>query len=65
MLLFFPTSITKIIIENSNKYGKELHGDKHLEIDEDLLLAFLAVLILAGVYNKYVNTYIQKLKYHK
>ncbi|XP_039951550.1 uncharacterized protein LOC120768861 [Bactrocera tryoni] len=49
-LLLFPSSLSKIIIENSNNYGKYLHGSNHLEIDEELFHAYLGILLLAGVY---------------
>jgi len=47
-LLFFPPSIENLILDNSNCYGRAIHGDKHIEIDSKLLHAYLAVLILSG-----------------
>ncbi|XP_036334675.1 uncharacterized protein LOC118745257 [Rhagoletis pomonella] len=48
-LLLFPPSLSKIVIDNSNYYGKYIHGSNHIEIYEDLFHAYLAVLLLAGV----------------
>jgi len=49
-LLFFPTPIEKIMIENTNNFGCEKFKDKHKELDRSLLHAYIGVLILAGVY---------------
>lgn len=49
-LCFFPPQIERIIIENTNNYGKLKFYDKWTDIDEDTLRAYIAVLILAGVY---------------
>lgn len=49
-LVFFPPHIEKIILENTNKFGREFGGENHFDVDADLLHAYFAVLILAGVY---------------
>ncbi|XP_055388890.1 piggyBac transposable element-derived protein 4-like [Condylostylus longicornis] len=49
-LLYFPKQIEKIIIENSNAFGQAKYGLQHIEIDSNLLYAYIGVLILAGVY---------------
>lgn len=49
-LLFFPPPIERIVIENTNKHGRIKFGAKWTDIDEDALRAYIAVLILAGVY---------------
>lgn len=48
-LLFFPPQLEKIIIENTNIYGRLKYQDKWMDIDEATLQAYIAVLILAGV----------------
>lgn len=55
-LLFFPPTIEKIIIENTNKYGRVKFSNKWRDMDEATLRAYIAVLILAGVY-RYVDTF--------
>lgn len=52
-LCFFPPPIERII-ENTNRYGRVKFSDKLTDIDEDTLRAYIAVLILAGVY-RYVH----------
>lgn len=54
-LLFFPPPIERIVIENTNKHGRIKFGAKWTDIDEDALRAYIAVLILAGVY-RYVHS---------
>ena len=49
-LLFFTPQIEKRILDNSNAYGASKHGDQHIEIDFNLLRAYIGVLILSGVY---------------
>lgn len=56
-LLFFPPPIENIILKWSNAYAKAQCGDKYIEIDSNLLHAYIAVLILAGVYRCVANMY--------
>lgn len=49
-LLFFPPPIEDIILENTNAYGRSLHGENFTDVTRELLHAYIAVLILAGVY---------------
>lgn len=49
-LLFLPPPMQKIIIDNTNAFGRSLNQESHIELDIDLLHAYMAVLILAGVY---------------
>ncbi|XP_031617441.1 piggyBac transposable element-derived protein 4-like [Contarinia nasturtii] len=49
-LLFFPSPVENIILKNSNAYAKATYGENAIEIDSNLLHAYIAVLILAGVY---------------
>lgn len=55
-LLFFPPPLEKIIIENTNMYGRVKFEGKWKDIDEATLRAYIAVLILAGVC-RYVYLY--------
>lgn len=55
-LLFFQPPIERIIIEYTNKNGRFKYGDKWEDIDVDLLRAYVAVLILAGVC-RYVHSF--------
>lgn len=54
-LCFLPPSIERIIVENTNIYGKVKFDDKWTDIDEDTFRAYIAILILAGVY-RYVHS---------
>lgn len=54
--LFFPPALEKIIVENTNKYGRIKFANKWEDIDEDTLRAYIAVLILAGLF-RYVFLY--------
>lgn len=49
-LLFFPPPVENIILKNSNAYAKVTYKDNAIEIDSNSLHAYIAVLILAGVY---------------
>lgn len=49
-LLFFPSPIENVILKWSNEYAKSKCGDDYIEIDSNMLHAYMAVLILAGVY---------------
>lgn len=49
-LLFFPPHIENIILKHSNAYAEHTFGEKFIKIDSDLLHAYFAILILAGVY---------------
>lgn len=48
-LVFFPPSIVNIILKHTNAFGRELNKN-HTDVDATFLHAYLAVLILAGVY---------------
>lgn len=48
-LLFYPPLIEKIILDNTNAYGR-LINDKHEDVDVNLLHAYFAVLLLSGIY---------------
>lgn len=47
-MLFFTPAIEKIIIVNTNTYGREVNGESHIELISELLRAFVGVLILSG-----------------
>lgn len=47
-MLFFTPAIEKIIIDNTNTYGREVNGASHIELTSELLRAFVGVLILSG-----------------
>lgn len=47
-MLFFTPAIEKIIIDNTNTYGREVNGESHIELTSELLRAFVGVLILSG-----------------
>lgn len=57
-LLFFPPPIENIIVKWSNEYAKTKYGDKYMEIDSNLLYAYIAVLILAGVYRCVISFFL-------
>ncbi|XP_053968281.1 piggyBac transposable element-derived protein 4-like [Anastrepha ludens] len=49
-MLFFPPTIENIVLKWSNAYAKEQYDDNYIEINSNLLHAYIGVLILAGVY---------------
>lgn len=53
-LLFFPPRVEKLIIDNTNKYGRMKFENKWKDLEESTLRAYIGVLILAGVY-RYVQ----------
>lgn len=59
-LLFFTPDMERRIIDSTNSFGKWKFPKEFIELNADLLHAYLAVLILSGVF-RFVNNILQSL----